>query len=86
MDGMPREKKALCVCIHAEHWGYFVPLRALGYQVIPIFSDSVEKLEAAANMIASGEIDALAIFNPYMESHKKLRALFYLAQEKKKRS
>lgn len=84
MDGLQREKNVICVCIHAEHWGYFIPLRALGYKIIPLFSDSVEKIEAAANMIAGGEVDALAIFNPYMDSHKKLRGLFYMAQEKGK--
>jgi predicted glycosyltransferase involved in capsule biosynthesis len=84
IDGLPREKKALCVCIHEEHWGYFVPLRALGYAIIPIFSDSVEKIEAAASKLANGEADVLVVFNPYMDSHKKFRGLFYMAQEMKK--
>ncbi len=82
IDHLTRSKKVICICVQAEHWGYFVPLRALGYELVPIFSETVASLEEATRMIVDGEAAALAIFNPYMTSHAKFRSLFFLAKEK----
>ena len=81
VDSISRPKKALCVCKDASHWGYFVPLRLAGFELIPLYDDSDETIAAATERITSGEIAAFAIFNPYMMSHQRVRPLFDLARD-----
>jgi len=82
VDALARPKTALCVCRHAEHWGYFAPLRLAGYKLVPLFDDEPGTLADATEAIASGTADALAVFNPYMWSHAAFKPLFLLAQER----
>ncbi|MBC9207585.1 glycosyltransferase [Roseomonas aerophila] len=81
VDALPRKKRVLCVCIHKDQWGYFAPLRLAGYEIIPLFDGSVKEIEDATAMITDGLVDAFAVFNPYMQSHMKFRALYYLAKK-----
>jgi predicted glycosyltransferase involved in capsule biosynthesis/capsule polysaccharide modification protein KpsS len=81
VDALTRKKRVLCICMHKDHWGYFAPLRLAGYEIIPVFDGSVQELEDATAMITDKLVDAVAIFNPYMESHMKFLALFYLAKK-----
>ncbi|WP_165943456.1 capsular polysaccharide export protein, LipB/KpsS family [Roseicella aquatilis] len=81
LDYLKRDKKVICICIHKDHWGYFVPLRGRGYELLPVYDATVEAIEKATNMIVGGEVDALAIMNPYMTSHSKFKGLFLLAQQ-----
>ncbi|WP_448663699.1 glycosyltransferase [Sphingomonas sp. CJ20] len=81
VDSLSRTKRVLCVCLHKDHWGYFAPLRILGYELVPMFDDSVAEIEEATRKIQFGEVDAFAIFNPYMTSYMKVRGLYYLARK-----
>jgi predicted glycosyltransferase involved in capsule biosynthesis len=79
VDHLPRPRKALCVCKDPEHYGYFLPFRALGYQLIVIPDDSDEQITKAERLISSREVDAFLIFNPYMKSHARFLELYQLA-------
>ena len=81
VDYLSRSHKALCVCKDAEHYGYFLPFRALGYELNIIPDDSDNQIENAKQRIESGEIDLFLIFNPYMKSHARFQALYQLAKE-----
>lgn len=81
VDFLSRHRRALCVCKHRDHWGYFLPLRLAGYHVAPLFNEDNETLASAAEMIKAGAIDAFCIFNPYMQSHAAFLALFQLAKD-----
>lgn len=81
IDYIKRPKKALCVCMHQDQWGYFLPLRLAGYEIIPLYDGSISSVVDATKMIASGQIDAFVIFNPYMQSHRRFQGLFYLAKK-----
>lgn len=80
VDSISRPKKVLCVCKDASHWGYFVPLRLAGFELVPLYDDSDETIADAAHRITAGEITAFAVFNPYMMSHQRFRSLFDLAR------
>jgi predicted glycosyltransferase involved in capsule biosynthesis len=82
VDAITRPRKALCVCKDASHWGYFVPLRLAGFELMPLYDDSHETIAAATDRIISGEIAAFAIFNPYMTSHQRFKPLFDLARDR----
>lgn len=81
IDYISRSKKALCICIHEEHYGYFMPLRLAGYNLIPVFGKTPAELKSAFELIKNNEVDAFSIFNPYMKSHKDFYPLFLLARE-----
>ncbi|WP_234463913.1 capsular polysaccharide export protein, LipB/KpsS family [Paracoccus caeni] len=81
IDYLPRKMKALCICLHKDHWGYFAPLRLAGYEIVPIYDSAVKIISEAAQRIISGEVDALAIYNPYMDSHRKFLGLFHVARK-----
>jgi len=81
VDSIPRQKRAVCICIHKDQYGYFLPLRTLGYQIDPIFDCHPKTLEQLSNLIKSKSIDAFCIFNPYMGSHKHFLPLFLKAKE-----
>ena len=81
IDSISRPQKVLCVCKDASHWGYFVPLRLAGFELVPLYDDGDETIAEAAERITSGEVTAFAVFNPYMMSHQRFRSLFDLARE-----
>jgi predicted glycosyltransferase involved in capsule biosynthesis len=81
VDHLPRLYKALCVCKDTEHYGYFLPFRALGYELNIISDDSDEQIKRATLRIESREIDLFLIFNPYMKSHSRFQPLYQLAQK-----
>jgi predicted glycosyltransferase involved in capsule biosynthesis/capsule polysaccharide modification protein KpsS len=76
VDHLARGKVAVCVCLDPSHDGYFLPLRAAGYGLVPVFNRSADGLARIAERMENGEIDAFAVFNPYMKSHKAVRGLF----------
>ena len=82
VDSIARSKKALCVCKDPSHWGYFVPLRLAGYELVPLYDDSDETIAAANDRITSDEIAAFAVFNPHMMSNQRFMPLFDLARER----
>jgi predicted glycosyltransferase involved in capsule biosynthesis len=79
VDSLPRQRRFLCVVKHAEHWSYFLPLRSAGIRLIPVV-ESNEVDEALAS-IERGEVDGLAVFNPYMKSHVHYLSLFEAARD-----
>lgn len=81
VDHLPRLRKALCICKNPEHYGYFLPFRALGYELILILDDSDEQIQIAKQRIQSREIDMFMIFNPYMKSHARFQELYQLAKD-----
>jgi predicted glycosyltransferase involved in capsule biosynthesis len=81
VDHLSRSRKALCVCKDTEHYGYFLPFRALGYELNIIPDDSDDQIENAKLRIESREIDLFLIFNPYMKSHTRFQTLYQLAKE-----
>jgi predicted glycosyltransferase involved in capsule biosynthesis/capsule polysaccharide modification protein KpsS len=76
VDFLPRAKTAACVCLDPSHDGYFTPLRAAGYRLDPLLEKSADEIARVDGMLDSGEIDAFAVFNPYMKSHQSVRGLF----------
>ncbi|MGL4294187.1 MAG: glycosyltransferase [Aestuariivirga sp.] len=80
IDAMARPNRVLCICLNPNHWGYFVPLRAAGYQIVPVFSDSSDAIEQARKAILDCTVDAVAIFNPYMKSHSRFLDVVRLAR------
>lgn len=81
-DFIPRKRKALCICKDPEHYGYFVPFRILGYELLAIEDDSASEIDRARDLISTGQVDAFMIFNPYMRSHKGFFELFEMAKAK----
>lgn len=81
VDFIKREKRMLCCCKHTDQWGYFLPFRAAGYELIPLFSGSQEEVNKAIAMIGAGEIDAVSIFNPHMKSHAPFKYLIMAARD-----
>ncbi len=81
VDHLPRSRKALCICKNPEHYGYFLPFRALGYDLNIMLEDSDEQIQIAKQRIQSREIDTFMIFNPYMKSHAKFHVLYQLARD-----
>jgi predicted glycosyltransferase involved in capsule biosynthesis/tetratricopeptide (TPR) repeat protein len=82
VDHLPRRKKIACLCKNTDTWGYFLPLRLAGYATVPVFDDKPETLAQITDALISGEIDDVAIFNPYMKSHAAYRGIVMLAREK----
>ncbi len=81
VDFLAHGKTALCVCKNREHAGYFLPFRALGYQLQVIMGESEGEIAEARDLIAHRKVDAFMIFNPYMKSHEQFHSLFLLAKE-----
>jgi predicted glycosyltransferase involved in capsule biosynthesis len=80
VDLISRPQKALCVCKDPSHWGYLAPLRLAGFDLVPLYDDGDDTMAAATDRITSGEIDAVAVFNPYMMSNQRFKPLFDLAR------
>ena len=81
VDYLPKLRVALCICKNPEHYGYFLPFRALGYQLNIISEDSDDQIQIVMQKIQAHEIDAFMIFNPYMKSHAKFHDLYQLAKD-----
>lgn len=85
VDFLSREKTIACLCKQHDQWGYFTPLRAAGYKIVPFFDDSTETTSAVGRGILNGEFDGVAIFNPYMKSHARLYETIRLARQHNKK-
>ncbi|MFT3928190.1 MAG: galactosyltransferase-related protein [Myxococcales bacterium] len=71
-DWLPREKRALVLLKHEQQYQYFLPLRLLGYRLQLMLSGDAESEGRARQALESGQVDVVAVFNPYMGSHKEL--------------
>lgn len=76
IDHIDREKTVACLCKNKDTWGYFLPLRLLGYRILPVFEDGKEAIASILSCLERGEVDDIAIFNPYMKSHAAFRPIF----------
>jgi predicted glycosyltransferase involved in capsule biosynthesis len=81
VDFLSREKTVVCLCKHLDQWGYYTPLRAAGYRLHPVFDDKPETIASISAGLVSGELSALAVFNPYMKSHAQFKQLVLLARD-----
>lgn len=80
VDSLPRVNTFVCVVKHPEHWRYFLPLRAAGIRLLPVSTE--DEIAPHLGMMLRGEVDGVAVFNPYMKSHLAFRALFDAAVER----
>jgi len=71
-DFLPRAKRALVLLKHERQTQYFLPLRLLGYQLHLMLSGDAVSEQRAREMLEGREVDAVAVFNPYMGSHREL--------------
>lgn len=76
IDHLEREKTIACLCRNRDTLGYFLPLRLLGYRLVPVLSDKAETVGDILSGLEQGRIDDIAIFNPYMKSHAAFRPIF----------
>lgn len=81
VDHIDRGKVIACLCKNKDTWGYFLPLRQLDYRILPVFEDGKDTVDAILSGLEKGEIDDIAIFNPYMKSHAAFRPIFDKARE-----
>lgn len=79
-DWMPRTKTALVLIKHDWHYEFFLPLRRAGYRLVMRTAKQLAEDTSALEMILKREVDAVAIFNPYMRSHTELRPYFECAK------
>lgn len=79
-DWMPRRKNLLVLLKHLPQYQYFLPLRLAGYRLSACLVGEPGELERAAERLGRGEFDAVAVFNPYMNSHRELQPLVDLAR------
>jgi predicted glycosyltransferase involved in capsule biosynthesis/capsule polysaccharide modification protein KpsS len=80
-DNLKRQKRIACLCINKSTWGYFLPLRLAGYELMPFFDDHPSTLREITNAIKCNSINAVAIFNPYMKSHHAFKGVVMLARQ-----
>lgn len=76
VDHIDRGKTIACLCKNKDTLGYFLPLRLLGYRLVPVLSDKAEAVGEILSGLEEGRIDDIAIFNPYMKSHAAFRPIF----------
>lgn len=81
VDYLSRAKKVACLCKNVDTWGYFVPLRLVGYETVPILDDGPETIAELTRDLAAGVLSAVAVFNPYMTSHSQFKPVVALARE-----
>jgi predicted glycosyltransferase involved in capsule biosynthesis len=81
LDYHPREKTALCLMNDADQWGYFLPLRLLGYHLDIASRNEPNEIHSAYKKIIHRQVDLVCIFNPYMKSHKEYFGLIELAKQ-----
>ena len=75
----PNTQTILCLLEHKNNWKYFIYMRALGYKILPVFQSSYSEVDKAKKLIASGQINFISLFNPYMKSHYIQKMLFEYA-------
>lgn len=80
VDFLPRSKQALCLFNDTGSWGYFLPLRLLGYRLIKITSVNDNILHDTYRDLENNVYDEIFIFNPYMKSHTKYRGIIEVAK------
>jgi predicted glycosyltransferase involved in capsule biosynthesis len=76
IDHLDRGKTIACLCKNKDTLGYFLPLRLLGYRLIPVLADKKDVVDGILSGLEQGRIDDIAIFNPYMKSHAAFRPIF----------
>lgn len=81
VDFLPRAKKLACICKNRHHWGYFLPLRLAGFELVPVFGETDEDIAALTNGLTDGTLAGIAIFNPYMKSHSRFADAVTLARQ-----
>lgn len=69
--------KILVLLQHEDQFDYFLPLRLLGMN-LELYDAKISKMQI--NKLKSNQYAAVAIFNPYMESHANLFPIFELAK------
>lgn len=79
-DFLPRSKRLLVLLKHREQVDFFLPLRLRGYRLELVRADDRESLASAERAIRARSVDGVAVFNPYMSSHRLLHPLFELAR------
>lgn len=84
VDFIDRKKTIACLFRNKDTWGYFTPLRLLDYKLIPVSDDDTDQISSLEKGLKSGEIDGIAIFNPYMKSNKNFFTIFELAKSLKR--
>ncbi len=80
-DWLPRRRKCLVLMKHEDHAAFYPPLRLGGYRLELLDLDDPKKLARAVDRLEGGEFDAIALFNPYMQSHTELRPYFELGKK-----
>lgn len=81
VDFLPRARKLACICKNHHHWGYFLPLRLAGFELVPVFGEADEDIAALTSGLTDGTLDGIAIFNPYMKSHSRFSGAVTLARQ-----
>ncbi|WP_429091574.1 glycosyltransferase [Aeromonas veronii] len=81
VDYIKRPKKALCVFRDKTQWGYFIPLRLLGYKLVALCEIDDKSIHNALSDVENFEFDRVFIFNPYMKSHAIYRGILELAKK-----
>jgi len=84
IDFIDRNKSIACLFRNKDTWGYFLPLRLLDYKLIPVSDDDSDQIAWLEKSLVSGEIEDIAIFNPYMKSNRKFFKIFELAKSLKR--
>lgn len=82
LDYHVRKKTALCLMNDPDQWGYFLPIRMMGYHLTVASRNHQAEINQAYKKILNKEIDLVCIFNPYMKSHKHYYELIQLAKDK----
>lgn len=80
VDSLKRAKKLVCICTSKEHWGYFLPLRAFDYELVPFYDKEPSTIAEINALLSEGKVDGISIFNPYMKSHSTFLPLFMKAR------
>lgn len=81
VDFLPRARKLACICKNRHHWGYFLPLRLAGFELVPVFGEADEDIATLTSGLTDGTLDGIAIFNPYMKSHSRFSGAVTLARQ-----
>ena len=74
-DWVSRDKKALVLLKHVDQYDMFIPLRLAGYKLELYTKDKWYDLD---------DYDAIAIFNPYMKSHREFSDFVHNARTRTK--
>lgn len=81
VDYLPRENDALCLFTDKSSWGYFLPLRSLGYKLTAVNNLNDDILYELLTTVSEGKYQRIFIFNPYMKSHAKFFSILEVAKK-----